>query len=87
MFPSWQEGEESSAALEVVGLIVSAGVSAPPQREALQVNSLDQGWRLGIQKVKIKAWGFSKICAGGLPVQSEILTICSGELSYKLATI
>ena len=60
MYPSWQEGEESSAALEVVGLIVSAGVSAPPQCEALQVHSLDQGWRLGIKKLISKLGAFLK---------------------------
>jgi hypothetical protein len=55
MLPYWQEGQESSTALEVVVLMVSACVSALHQRGALQVHSLDQDWRLGMKKVKIKA--------------------------------
>ena len=62
--------------------MVSAGVSARPQREARQVQGLDQDWCLGNKTVKMIAWSFSKICTGGLPVQSEILK--KNQMIYNL---
>jgi hypothetical protein len=63
-------------------------VSLPkPQREARQVQGLDQDSCLGNKTVKMMAWSFSKKINGGLPVQSEILKITQMIYHYKMRTI
>ena len=62
-------------------------VSAQHQREARQVQDLDHDWSLGNKRVKMIAWGFSEVCAGGLPVQSKSLKIAQMIYHYTVRTI
>ena len=70
----------------VAGPEVSTGVSAQDQREARQVQGLDHDWSLGNKTVNMIAWGISKICTGGLPVQKEFLKISQMIYYYKMRT-